>query len=248
MRGESESLLLVSFFPPPHSLASLAPVLDPKVLYIRTTTRYPPLRSLLYPSPCLSPCVRPNHSYLPDPRVGFLFRFSVCLAASVLLLYLYACTRSYCRFYSHVCSSLHNRPTSFPCTPSLVSPRVSLSLACPQNRLSFVSRQSHASLLQLYSDSCPSIRIGQAVGSHPNSQEFDSCGERVPTRTPICLRWLHATYNAAIGMSWITIASFSHKHNITTLFPPSTSSVKAPTPRRGPVAASPTRITDCLAH
>ena len=69
------------------------------------------------------------------------------------------------------------------------------------------------------------------------------------TPTPVIIDGLTwEVYGVNIGMSWTTITSFSHKHNITPFLPPCTSNVKTPTPRRGPVAASPTRITDCFAH
>ena len=158
-----------------------------------STIRFSPLSSLLYPPPCLSPCVRPNHSYLPDLRVVFCSASLSCLAISVPLLYLYACTRSYCRFYSHVCS-LHNRPASFPCTPFLVSPSVSLSLACP----SFPSELfvlSPVNLMPLFN----SIRLRvpafswQDYRESPHPQKFDSYGGRMPTTTPTYPRELRPT-------------------------------------------------------
>lgn len=133
MRGESESFPLGSFSLPPPTPWRLW---LPKVLYVWTS------QSPVPPSPfaplsvpmSLSLCLAQSLLSARSAR-GFLFH----------LLYLCVCTWSYCRFYSHVCSSLHNRPTSFPCTPFLVSPCVSLSLACP----SFPSESSVLSPVNL---------------------------------------------------------------------------------------------------
>jgi len=127
MRGE---LKLISIFPPFHSFMPSVSVSSRKMLCVWTSRpiHYPPpslcsskrLSFLLVWSHASSPTFDLT-THLPDLRVVCLFpvsfgRLPVSLSSSsVSPFYIYVCTRSYCRFYSCMCSSLHNCPTSFPC-------------------------------------------------------------------------------------------------------------------------------------
>jgi len=127
---------------------SPTPVSDQKIVYVYglhnpafTLSLHPPVRLPCGRVSCF-PFLRSTKSPLSArPACRFcLCRLSICLAVGVApLLYLCACTRSYCRFYSHVCVLRCIVVLPVFLVPSSLSLSVSLSLLpeyFPQIRLS----------------------------------------------------------------------------------------------------------------